>query len=47
MGAPTARASNPSWTSAAISLIATVTTSGIVTGLGDTSVVLVDAFFFW
>ena len=45
--APTASASKPSRTSAAISLIATLTTSGTLTGPGDLSVVLVVAVFFW
>jgi hypothetical protein len=44
--APTAIASSPSRTSTAISLIATLTTSGTGT-LPDSLVVLVRAVFFW
>jgi hypothetical protein len=39
-------ASRPSRTSAAISFIATLTTSG-TTGTGDAAAVLVPAVFFW
>ena len=45
--APTAMANSPSRTSAAISLIATLTTSGTATEVGGWSLVLVRAVFFW
>jgi hypothetical protein len=44
--APTTIASRPSQISAAISPIATLTTSGTPPDAGDTSVALVDAAFF-